>query len=102
MHTYFAYYVILCLYPGQQILGCTIICHLLDHRDHINARRRAAYRNKLSDVLGNQQVIGKSASRQSLSDITNVLENRESTKPNVQDVNALAPQSSGKLKYYYP
>ncbi|XP_044457471.1 uncharacterized protein [Triticum aestivum] len=65
-----------------------------DHRDHINARRRAAYRNKLSDVLGNQQVIGKSASRQSLSDITNVLENRESTKPNVQDVNALAPQSS--------
>ena len=71
----------MCLYPGQQILGCTIICHLLDHRDHINARRRAAYRNKLSDVLGNQQVIGKSARRQSLCDITNVLDDSERTKP---------------------
>ena len=75
---------------------------MLDHRDLINARRRAAYRNKLSDVLGNQQVIGKSARRQSLCDITNVLEDRERTKPNVQDENALALQSSGKLKEYYP
>ena len=58
-----------------------ILCCLLDHRDLINARRRAAYRNQMSNGLGNQQVNGKSAHRQSLCDITNVLEDREINKP---------------------
>uniref|UniRef100_A0A8R7K092 Uncharacterized protein n=1 Tax=Triticum urartu TaxID=4572 RepID=A0A8R7K092_TRIUA len=48
----------------------------------------------MSDGLGNQQVNGKSAHRQSLCDITNVLEDREEKQPNVQDENALALHSS--------
>ena len=58
-----------------------ILCCLLDHRDLINARRRAAYRPIKPGCLDKHSFNGQSARCQSVCDITNVLEDREINKP---------------------